>query len=74
MGNKKYNVHCCHCGKKEYNPNIPATHILDTCSNKKCIEEAENLFVVFKDGNILNCSVDNLYRVTKDVAGDALAE
>lgn len=63
---RKYNVICCHCGKKEYNPNIPDEHILDTCRDRKCMKKAGDLFVVFKDGNIQNCRVDNLYRVTKE--------
>lgn len=61
---KKYNVICCHCGKKEYNQNIPDKHILDTCRDPKCIKKAGELFVVFKDGNKLNNNVDNLEWVT----------
>jgi TPR repeat protein len=60
---EKFNVICIHCGKKEYNPNIPAGHIIDCCSSIKCREESEGKVIGFKNGDIHDCSVFNLYGV-----------
>lgn len=60
---KKTNVTCMHCGKEEYNPNIPLAHNIDCCSDQKCIDKALGNSIGFKDGTTVNCSVSNLYPV-----------
>jgi TPR repeat protein len=63
---EKFNVICCHCGRKEYNPNIPEGHIIDCCSSIKCREESEGIVVGFKNGKIQDNSLGNLYLVRKN--------
>ena len=68
----KVNVICKECGAKLYNPNVPLEHVIDTCSNKECIKASKGV-IGFKNGDIQNCSVANLYKVDLSVVYGAVA-
>ena len=63
----KTNVKCMHCGKVFYNPNVPKEHVIDTCSDEKCIRKSSMSAIGFMDGDIQNCSGLNLYQVHPNV-------
>lgn len=60
------NVKCIHCGAEGYNPSVPKGHVIDTCSKKSCLEKAD-IVIGFKNGNIMDCSAKNLYRVSPNI-------